>query len=67
VITSKWITGAPQFSVQLSNWNLKPQISDQQFEFSPPAGAKKRDALTVDEAGEMIDEAAEVTSLEDGK
>ncbi len=53
VITSKWITGAPQYSVQLSNWSLKPQITIQQFGFSPPQGARKIDALTVDEAGEI--------------
>ena len=53
VITSKWITGAPQYSVQMSNWNLKPQIAAQQFEFSPPQGAKRIDELSVDEAGEI--------------
>ncbi len=53
VITSKWITGAPQYSVQLSNWNLKPQISADQFEFLPPDDAQKIEGLTVDEAGEI--------------
>ena len=67
VITTKWVTGAPQYSVQLSNWNLKPQVADQQFELSPPEGAQRVEALTVDEAGEMMDEAVEATSLEDGK
>ena len=47
-------TGAPQYSVQLSNWNLKPQMTAQQFTFSPPEGAKKIDAIPVDEAGEII-------------
>ena len=54
VITSKWITGAPQYSIALSNWNLQPQFTVQQFAFSPPQGAKKIDALMVDEAGEIV-------------
>ncbi len=53
VITSKWITGAPQYSVQLSNWNLKPQVTAQQFAFSPPQGSRKIAAIPVDEAGEI--------------
>lgn len=53
VITSKWITGAPQYSVELSNWNLQPNISVDQFEFSAPQDARKIEGLTVDEAGEI--------------
>lgn len=53
VITSKWITGAPQYSVLLSNWNLQPQISADQFEFLPPEDAQKIEGLMVDEAGEI--------------
>ncbi|MCF6186147.1 MAG: DUF2092 domain-containing protein [Desulfobulbaceae bacterium] len=40
VITSRWITGAPQFSV-LMKWNVKPDLSDDIFRFAPPATATK--------------------------
>lgn len=53
VITTKWITGAPQYSVQLRNWNTQPKMSAEQFRFSPPKGALKIDTLPVDDAGEI--------------
>ena len=53
VITTKWLTGAPQYSVQLSDWNLAPAVGADAFAFSPPAGAVKRESLAVDEAGEL--------------
>ena len=53
VITTKWMTGAPQYSVQLSNWDLKPDIAVDQFTFSAPAGAEKLEAVPVDETGEI--------------
>jgi hypothetical protein len=59
VITTKWMTGAPQFSVQLSNWNLKPVIGADRFTFVAPAGTEKLQTLPVDEAGE-ISESKEV-------
>ena len=53
VITTKWMAGAPQYSVQLSNWNTKPVISPGEFKFVPPKGAERLKALAVDEAGEI--------------
>ncbi|WP_126698486.1 DUF2092 domain-containing protein [Aquibium carbonis] len=55
VITTKWMTGAPQYSVRLRNWNIDPQIDDDLFKFEAPSGAKRLDALTVDEIGEIAD------------
>ena len=55
VITTKWMTGAPQYSVQLSNWNTKPVIAASQFKFVAPKGAEKLEALPVDETGEITD------------
>jgi len=55
VITTKWMTGAPQYSVQLSNWNTKPVIPPGEFKFVPPKGAEKLEALPVDETGEITD------------
>ena len=43
VITTKWMTGAPQFGVVLSDWNVSPQIDDNTFVFEAPAGARKVD------------------------
>lgn len=53
VITTKWMTGAPQFTVQFSHWNTKPVVAAGQFTFTPPKDAKKLDALPVDETGEI--------------
>jgi hypothetical protein len=60
VITSKWMTGAPQYSVELSDWDLKPVIPADRFGFVVPEGAKRLDTLAVDEAGEF-------TGSEEGK
>jgi hypothetical protein len=60
VITTKWMTGAPQYSVQFSNWNLKPVIAGDRFTFAVPKGAQKLDSLPVDEAGEIRQEKGEM-------
>ncbi|MGZ3460273.1 MAG: DUF2092 domain-containing protein [Archangium sp.] len=53
VITSKWITGAPQYSIRLRNWNLQPQLDAQRFEFRPPAGARRVETIPTNELGEL--------------
>jgi hypothetical protein len=53
VITTKDVAGSPQFSVQFSNWNLKPAIAASRFNFVPPKGAQRLEALPVDEMGEI--------------
>jgi hypothetical protein len=53
VITTKDVTGAPQFSVQFSNWNLEPAITASRFTFVAPKGARRLEALPVDEMGEI--------------
>ena len=53
VITTKFLTGAPQYSVQFSNWNLKPAIKAGQFTFIAPKGAQKLVTIPVDETGEI--------------
>jgi hypothetical protein len=45
VITTKWMTGAPQNGVELTDWDLAPRIDDSVFTFTPPAGARKIDFL----------------------
>jgi hypothetical protein len=54
VITSKWMTGAPEYSLQLSNWNTAPSIGPEAFAFTPPAGAKKLSGIAVDETGQLV-------------
>jgi hypothetical protein len=53
VITTKDVAGAPQFSVQFYNWNLKPTIAANRFAFVAPKGARRLEALPIDETGEI--------------
>jgi hypothetical protein len=46
VITTKTVKERPQFTVQLSNWNLQPKLSDADFAFPAPAGAKAITSVT---------------------
>lgn len=46
VITSKKVTGSPQYSVQISNWKTGSGATGQDFIFVPPAGAR---AITLQE------------------
>jgi hypothetical protein len=45
VITTKWLTGAPQYEIRLRDWNTNPQIAANRFTFTPPAGASQLEAL----------------------
>jgi hypothetical protein len=53
VITTKWITGAPQYELRLRDWRIDPQITSDQFSFSIPDGAKKIEQITAEEMGEI--------------
>jgi hypothetical protein len=52
IITTKWMTGAPQFSVRLSDWDTQPKVTAGQFTFTAPAGAKRLQSIRVNELGE---------------
>jgi hypothetical protein len=41
VITTKWLTGAPQYTVSVKSWDLSPKLKDDMFTFVPPKDAKK--------------------------
>ena len=41
VITSRDQAGAPQFSVVVTKWNLKPNVASQTFTFKAPSGATR--------------------------
>ena len=53
VITAVGVDRAPQFSVQFTNWNLKPAIAASRFSFVAPKGAQKLAGLSIDEMGEI--------------
>lgn len=52
VITTKWVTGAPEYSLRLSNWKTKG-VDATQFAFKVPEGAKKLEQIHADAAGEL--------------
>jgi len=54
IITTKWVTGAPQYSVRFRDWNTKPQIEANRFDFSTPEGARKLETIDVNEMGELM-------------
>ena len=54
VISSTWTTGAPEFSLQLSDWNTAPSIDAETFNFTPPADAQKLSSFAVDETGQLV-------------
>jgi len=41
VITTRDMANAPQFSVVVTKWNLKPTFTARTFTFTPPSGAKR--------------------------
>lgn len=49
VITSKKVTGTPEYSVEFRDWNVDPKPSDSLFEFTPPPGATKIQFLALKE------------------
>ena len=53
VITSKWVTGAPEYSVRFRDWNTKPTIDPSLFAFKAPEGATKLEEVPVNEIGEL--------------
>jgi hypothetical protein len=52
VITSKTVTGWPQYTVDISGWKAGGEVASDSFKVEIPAGAKK---LTPDEVGELGD------------
>jgi hypothetical protein len=47
VITTKQVSGAPQFAVVIRNWDVAPKLTNQEFIFTPPKGAKKIEFLKL--------------------
>jgi len=57
VITSKWVYGAPEYTLRLSAWNTGPEIPTDLFVFAPPADAKLLESVEIDDTGQFINEA----------
>ncbi len=47
IITDKWVTGAPQFTALLSDWDLSPQLKEALFTFVAPDQAEKLEFYPV--------------------
>lgn len=54
VITTKWMTGAPQFAIRFDIWNTSPEIDSGRFDFKAPEGAVKLETVSVDELGKIV-------------
>ncbi len=56
VITTKGMSGAPEFTLQLTHWNTAPPTDPAQFTFVPTADAKKLDptAVTVNATDDLV-------------
>jgi hypothetical protein len=55
VVTTKWFTSAPQFTLELKKWNTAPPTDAARFAFAPSAGATKLDpaSVTVNAIGDI--------------
>jgi hypothetical protein len=51
ILTSKKVAGEPQFTVLMRSWDLSPKLTDKEFTFTPPKGAKKIEFLALTSEG----------------
>jgi hypothetical protein len=47
ILTSKKVAGEPQFTVLIRSWDVAPKLTNQEFSFTPPKGAKKIEFLQL--------------------
>jgi hypothetical protein len=47
ILTSKKVAGEPQFTVLIRSWDMAPKLTDSEFSFTPPKGAKKIEFLQL--------------------
>jgi hypothetical protein len=55
VITSKTLTGAPQYTLRIKDWKTDAQVSADSFTFTPPQGTKQVAAKEFPRADEVPD------------
>lgn len=48
VMTTKWVSGAPQFTALLTKWDVSPQLKDSFFIFVAPDNAQKIEFLPAE-------------------
>ena len=48
VVTTKWFSGSPQFTLDMKKWNTAPQVDAARFTFVAPEGAKRLDATLIE-------------------
>src|ERR1017187_8583662 len=53
VITSKAVTGAPQYTLRIKDWKTDVQVATDAFAFKPPADAKKVDFAALADIDEV--------------
>lgn len=53
VITSKGVAGAPQYTIQFTDWETGDDFPPNTFTFTPPAGAKKVDFKALSDIDEI--------------
>jgi hypothetical protein len=47
ILGSKKVSGEPEFTVLIRNWDVAPKLTDGEFNFTPPKGAKKIEFLQL--------------------
>ncbi len=47
ILTSKQVKGEPEFTMVIRSWDLAPKLTNQEFVFTPPKGAKKIEFLNL--------------------
>jgi hypothetical protein len=53
VISSKFMDGAPQYSIQVRDWKTGGEVTATDFNFTPPADAKKVDLKNLEGTDEL--------------
>ena len=47
LITTKWVTGAPQFTAVFADWYTSPSLDEDLFTFTPPEDAQRIDFMAA--------------------
>lgn len=47
IVTSKWMTGAPQYTATVKSWDLSPKLKVESFTFLPPKDAQLTDFIRL--------------------
>jgi hypothetical protein len=53
IVTSKWTTGSPQYSVRFRNWDTAPTLAANRYEFTPSPSDRRLETIPVNQVGEF--------------